>query len=370
MLSDSYATAEQQSGDALKVHTVTPPNAEPILSELVKSWITPNEKFYVRSHAPSPKLDADTFELSVEGMVNKPFKIRLGDLQERFKEQQTTATLTCAGNRRTEHSLVKQVKGVPWEAGAIGNAKWSGVLLGDLLKQAEIKTGAKHVWFEGVDQIQRSSGVIPFGASIPMKTALRNSDEVPGALVAYGMNGKPLPLDHGFPFRTLVPGMIGARSVKWLGKLIVSDRPSTNHYVATAYKVVTEGTDEEWKSTPPIYNFVCNSVMCLPAPGSKVASPTVETSGYALADGLRGRTVAKVELSSDGGKTWQEATLNSPAKPLCWRLWSASVKVNEKTTALLVRTTDSKGKTQPQKVKWNMKGYLFNAWHKTPIKVD
>ncbi|MFT5523592.1 MAG: sulfite oxidase [Pirellulaceae bacterium] len=371
LLSRAQLDAKEGTAPAsMLVHSDSPPNSETVLNELVESWITPNEKFYVRSHAPTPVLKSEEFELSVEGLVHKPFKLRLSELQQRFKQHNVFATLTCAGNRRSEHSLVEPVKGVPWQAGAIGNAEWTGALLGDLLRRAELKSGAKHVWFEGVDQIQRSTAVIPFGASIPIANSLQHSKAMPGALVAFGMNGQPLPRDHGFPFRTLIPGMVGARSVKWLGKIIVSDQPSTNHYVATAYKLVKKGTPEEWRSTSPIYNFVCNSVTCLPTPDSKLQSPTIQANGYALADGIEGKTVAKVEVSSDGGKKWQLAKFTSPAKPYCWRLWAAAVSVDATTTALLVRTTDSAGKTQPMKVDWNLKGYMFNAWHKTPIKVN
>ena len=195
--------AEADSG--MIVHGRNPHNAEPQLSELVKSWITPNDLFYVRSHAPVPKIDAGSFRLSVEGMVNKPFEITLSQLKSEFKSHQVIATMTCAGNRRTEHSNVKPVGGVPWQAGAIGNAIWSGARLSDLLKKAGVKESAKHVWFEGVDEIKRNSGIIPFGASIPLAKAMSDNDAMSGALVAHGMNGELLPKDHGFPVRTVHP---------------------------------------------------------------------------------------------------------------------------------------------------------------------
>ncbi len=357
-------------GKQLIVHSATPHNAEPALEHLVASWITPVEHFYVRSHAPVPKIDAGSFQLSVEGLVERPGRVSLAELRRDFARQSVIATLTCAGNRRSEHSLVKPVDGVPWQAGAIGNARWGGARLSDVLRKAGLRAGAKHVWFEGVDQIERSGGVIPFGASIPLDKALADDDATPGTLVAYEMNGAPLPPDHGFPLRTVVPGYIGARSVKWLGRIIVSDRPSTNHYVAKAYKLVTESTQQQWSAAPPIESFVINAVTCLPAANSKLREGVTRVRGYALPPGVAGRTIAKVEVSADGGRSWTPARFTSQANPFCWQLWTADVPLTAATRELVVRATDSSGNLQPRKVAWNLKGYLFNAWHRTPVQVQ
>jgi sulfite oxidase len=353
----------------LLTHGLVPHNAEPRLNDLVRSWITPNDLFYVRSHAPVPEIDSGSFELSVEGLVNRPFKIRLAGLKEIFTKKVATATLTCAGNRRIEHSRVKKVGGVPWQAGAIGNATWGGCSLSDLLRKAEVMTEAKYVSFESVDQIKRPTGVIPFGASIPIEKAMDNLTSMPGALVVYEMNGQPLPADHGFPIRTVVPGYIGARSVKWLGKIIVSDKPSANHYVATAYKLVTESTADQWAAASPIQRFVVNSVTCLPASGVELKIGPLDVSGYALPPGDPSRTIQMVEVSSDGGGSWVKAKFTSPARPFCWRLWKTTVQLTRQTEALLVRATDSVGQRQPESVDWNLKGYLFNAWHRTLITI-
>ncbi len=357
-------------GKELIVYSATPHNAEPALKDLVASWLTPIKYFYVRSHAPFPKIDVESFRLSIEGMVNRPFRITLADLQQRFSKQSVVATMTCAGNRRSEHSLVKPIDGVPWQAGAIGNARWGGVQLADLLKKAGVQQGATHVWFQGVDEIKRTSGIIPFGASIPLSKAMSDDNSAPGALVVYEMNGESLLPDHGFPMRTVVPGYIGARSVKWLGKIIVSDRPSTNRYVARAYKLVTEGTGDEWSAAPPIESFVINSVTCLPAADSKLKAGVIKVSGYALPPGIAGRTIAKVEVSADGGRTWTRARFTSEAKPFCWQLWSADLSVTPQTRDLVVRATDSAGGSQPKRIDWNMRGYLFNGWHRTPVTID
>jgi len=350
----------------LLVHGTDPPNAEGKLDTLLKSWITPNKHFYVRSHAPAPKIDASAFRLQVVGLVNKELSLSAAEVQERFEQHEQIATLTCAGNRRSEHSKIKEVGGVQWQAGAIGNAQWKGGALRDLLKAAGVKPEAKHVWFEGVDEIERKDKLIPFGGSIPLKTAMGPPHQ--GALVAYGMNGQPLPVDHGFPLRTVVPGFIGARSVKWLGKIIVSDRPSTNHYLATAYKLVQEGAAEEWAAADPLYHFALNSVICTPLGNAQVKRGKIDVAGFALPSG-GGNTIEHVEVATNDSGGFTKAVLLADSRPNCWRFWKASIPVTKDTRELVVRAVDSSGKRQPAKPMWNLKGYMFNAYYHTPIQV-
>jgi len=360
LLLPGLSIAADQKGK-LFYHSTEIANAEPVLDELVKSWMTPTDAFYIRSHAPVPKIDHAAFRLTVEGLVDKPLSLSLGQLAE-LKQTDVVATLTCAGNRRSEHIAVKPVKGVPWREGAIGNATWSGAKLSDVLKMASVKPEAKHVWFEGLDQIERSNGLIPFGASIPLEKVMADTDNMPGTILATGMNGEPLNGDHGSPLRTVVPGYIGARSVKWLGRIVVSDRPSSNHYVATAYKIVEEGTALEWSEQGPIYRMPLNSVICTQSLSKE--KNRLDVAGYALPQGRPGTTVDKVEVSADGGRNWVNAKLTRPAREYCWVLWTAQIRANEAGDELMVRATDSRSLRQPRKVNWNSKGYLFNAWHR------
>ena len=183
------------------------------------------------------------------------------------------------------------------------------------------------------------------------------------------MNNKALQPDHGFPLRTVVPGYIGARSVKWLGRIVVSDRPSPNHYVEGAYKLVRENSPLLWQEAGPIYPYVLNSVICTPVAGAAIQGKTVRVSGYALPPGRAKRTIARVEVSAAGGRRWQRATLTAPTREYCWQLWSAVIPVGTSTDRFIVRAVDSAGNTQPKTVKWNVKGYLYNAWHHVPVKV-
>jgi sulfite oxidase len=355
------------SDSKLLVRTPDPFNAEPSLARLAATAVTPVEEFYVRNHGPLPKVEAADFRIRLEGLVHKPREFTLAEIQCAIHQNEQPATLTCAGNRRREMSLMKAVPGVQWDAGAIGHAKWMGAVLWQVLEMAEIKAEARHVWFEGLDPIKEKDGTVaPFGGSIPLARAL---DKDHPALLAHAMNGQPLTSEHGFPLRTLVPGYIGARSVKWLSKIVVSDRPSPNHYVAEAYKLVTTDSKDELAKAEPIYEFPINAAICLPASGEKLKAGEVTVAGYALPPGDGKTTIAKVELSIDGGRTWKAAQLDGERVANCWQLWKARVTFSAGKHELAVRATDSAGNTQPENAPWNLKGYLYNAWHRCQVEV-
>lgn len=363
------ADEPQARRSPLKVQSESPFNAEPHLDSLITNRLTPVDQFFVRCHGPVPKLNADAVNVSVEGLVHRPRAMTLAEIRAKFVEHTVEATLTCAGNRRSELSQIKKVGGVAWEAGAISHAEWSGAALSDILKSAELKPDAKHVWFEGADLITEKDGsVAPFGASIPLAKAMALDAQVPGGLIAYLMNGQTLTPEHGFPFRTIVPGYIGARSVKWLNKIVVSDRPSPNHYVADAYKLVQTDSAEERAKLDPIYEFVVNGAIGSPVSGATVKGSKVTVSGYALPTGRPGCTIQQVSVSSDGGKSWTDAKLNGTGRAFCWQLWSAELPVTAATQQLMVRVRDSLGNEQPEKGAWNFKGYLYNGWHNVPVK--
>ena len=346
---------------------VVPFNGEPPLNKLVENWITPVDSFFVRSHGNVPEIAAKDLKLTIDGMVDKPMTFTVAELMERFPKAKTTATLTCAGNRRSEFAAIKKVGGVQWDAGAIGNAEWQGIRLADVLKFVGVKSEAKHVWFEGRDDVVEKNITFPFGGSIPIEKALVTT-ATGSSLLATEMNGKPLTPSHGFPLRNIVPGFIGARSVKWLHKITVADRPSPNHFVADVYKLVPEDDAELIARTTPIYEFTLNSVICVPAKDGSVSGNQINVKGFALTNGTTGRSVQKVEVSADEGKTWKLAKVTSPISDYCWILWSAEIPLAATTASLLVRATDTSGETQPEKNPWNYKGYQFNGWHKVNLK--
>jgi sulfite oxidase len=364
----------------LIVRTADPYNAEPRLLALVADHITPVEQFYVRSHGPVPKVDAKSFKLTIEGLVETPWELTLDELKQ-FSEISVEATLTCAGSRRQELSAIKPVGGVQWDAGAIGNAKWTGVSLAQVLQKAHIKSSVKHVWFEGLDPIKEKDGsVAPFGGSIPLSKVLsfmlprggqvKNSKSLiaQNVLLAHSMNGQPLTAEHGFPLRSIVPGYIGARSVKWLTKITLSDRPSPNHYVAEAYKLVQTDSKEEAAQAEPIYGFALNAAICAPAAGATVKAGTTRISGYALAGGYSPNEIAKVEVSRNGGTSWTEARLLGTPSLFSWQHWTADLDLPAGKHDLVVRATDRLGNTMPERGEWNFKGYQYNGWHHVSVE--
>lgn len=344
-----------------------PYNAEPRLDRLTSTWITPFKSFYVRSHGNQPDLSPDTYSLVVEGLVERPLTLRLEDL-ERLPAVTTVATLQCAGNRRSEHSLTKPAGGVPWDAGAIGTGEWRGPKLSDVLDKAGLKPGAKHVWFEGKDSVTLKDRQTLFGGGVPIGKAMR-----PETMLALEMNGLPLAPEHGFPARTIVPGYIGARSVKWLGRIVVSDRPSENNFVARDYKMFPpEATAETVKpeNYEPIYEFVLASAICSPLTGATLRAGKAEIRGYAVPPGEEGEGVASVQVSVDGGGTWSSAELLDQDMPFVWRRWRAAVDLTPGLRTLLCRAVDVRGRVQPEKSPWNFKGYLYNGWHRVPVTVS
>ena len=347
--------------------TEDPRNAEPALNKLIASWITPTKHFYVRSHAPNPKIAEADFRLKVEGMVDNPLSLSMAELKS-MPSTTITATLTCAGNRRIEFNKEGKVGGVQWESGAIGNATWGGVPLSKVLNLAGIQEGARHVWFEGLDEIPKGEKVIPFGASVPVEKAMTSKNEI-GTLLAHKMNGQTLSPDHGFPLRTIVPGYIGARSVKWLGKIVVSDRTSPNHYLATAYKLVKKTESIDWQEAGPIYRYLINAAVGSHEKNVQLQPGNLEVAGYVLPSGILGARVKKVQVSTNDNKKWTTATLTGKDGDYCWQLWKANVPITQETKEIIVKAQDSSGGFMPSRVPWNAKGYLQNSWYRLPVKV-
>lgn len=354
--------------ESLIVHTTSPFNAEPPLELLRANFITPRELFYVRNHGNVPEIDARAYRLIVNGMVERELELSLDTLLNDFPKRTVMATLQCAGNRRDQLMAVAPIPDeVAWQAGALGNAFWSGVPLKEILNAAGIKVGAQYVAFMGAEEVLRHDENVGFGGSIAIDKAL--SHEV---LLAYEMNGKPLEPLHGFPLRVIAPGYIGARSVKWLTQITVQPMPSQNYFQAHAYQLFppqTHARTADWNAGLQLSELSVNCVITSPRAGENV-SGDVTVKGYALSGG--GRKIARVDVSSNGGETWATANITQGDQQWAWTFWEARLKLASGEYEIVARAFDTASNTQPEDARhvWNFKGYMNNAWHRVRVRVE
>jgi len=352
-------------GCALIVHSEHPFNAEPPLHRLRAAFITPRSDFYIRSHGAVPRLDAASHRLRVDGLVATPLDLSMRELRGRFPHRTVTAVLQCAGNRRADMHAVRPVSGDPWAAGAIGNARWTGVALADVLRQAGAPGDpALHVAFSSCDEVELpSGGRFRYGASIPMAKALS-----PEVLLVFAMNGEDLAPEHGFPLRAIVPGYAGVRSPKWLAAVTLQARPSDNPMQQHDYRLLPPDTAEPGLGVA-INEMPLNAAICVPDRDAELPPGRIAVKGYAIATA---RTVTRVDVSADRGRTWRQADLNDdPAAPWSWTFWRTMLDLPPGEHELVARAWDSAGQTQPARAEhvWNVKGYLCAAWHRVPVRV-
>jgi sulfite oxidase len=339
------------------VHEQEPYNAETGLAALDEGPLTAADAFYVRGHGAVPEIDSCTWRLHVHGLVERELDLSLPTLREAFREREVTATLQCAGNRREGLIAIRDIPGeAPWGPGATGTATWTGVALADVLALAGPLREAADVGFEGADL---SSDVQPaerFGGSIPLDKARR-----PEVLLAWAMNGEPLPPVHGAPLRVVVPGYIGARSVKWLERIEVRSQPWAGYFQHVVYRLLPEDGSPGPGTGMPLGLVALNSDVLSPADGETVAAGPVEVRGYAFAGGER--HVARVDVSLDGGTSWSQTELLDDVGPWAWRHWRIMVDLAPGEHEILVRAWDSSAATQPEDEAglWNPKGYVNNA---------
>jgi sulfite oxidase len=352
---------------SLIIRSENPLNAETPLPLLRENFITPEKHFFIRNHGGIPEISPERYRLRVTDRVHRPLDLSLKQIRTEFKSKTITAVLQCAGNRRSELAHIAPIRGeINWNAGAIGNARWTGVLLRDILAEAGIDSEAAYVFFAGMDAIEPSGPSSAFGASIPISKAM--SEEV---ILAYGMNEKPLSKIHGFPLRAIVPGYIGARSVKWLGEIAVQALPSNNYFQSHAYKIFPSDVRDEtadWSTGISLGSYPVNAVITSPREGAQLKTGPFMVHGYAIAGG---RSIERVDLSLNKGETWITAELLGASDPWSWRFWKKEIKLEAGIVHLSVRAWDSAMQTQPEDpVKiWNFKGYVNSAWHCIPFSV-
>jgi DMSO/TMAO reductase YedYZ molybdopterin-dependent catalytic subunit len=348
-------------GDELVIREREPQNLESDFAAL-ESFVTPNDKFYVRNHFPVPKLDIASWRLKIEGAVKKPFELSYDELT-RMPSETRPVTLECAGNGRV--LLVPKVDGAQWQFGAVGNAEWTGVPLAAVLERAGVDAKAVDIVLEGADSGEVSKPSKPakpfhFARSVPVEQARTG-----GILLAYKMNGQPLPEAHGFPVRAIVPGWFGMASIKWLSRIIATTQPFTGFFQTVDYAY--------WQHRDGVPVRVPLTEMQVKA---QIARPTF---AEALAKGANYRifgaawsgnsAIKKVEVSTDDGKTYVPAKLLGDSVDHAWRLWEYPWKVPATAGkyVLKVKATDANGNTQPTERDKDRENYMIN--HVVPIEV-
>jgi sulfite oxidase len=332
-----------------------PEHLETSLTELGRAYYTPNDLFFVRNHLLPPAIDPAAWRLEVDGLVEAPFSLSLAQLRA-VEQTEAVHTLECAGNGRALYQL-PSTSGTQWERGAVGNARWNGVRLSILLERAGVRPEAKHVWFEAADRDPLPTAPV-FLRSIPLEKAMEDT------LLAHTMNGAALPAAHGAPLRAIVPGWYAMASCKWVTKVRVEAAPSDNHFMANGYRYVYPGEDPA--AAPPVETLRVKSVITRPRDGSRVPSGKVRVQGFAWA-GPAG--VKQVDISVDGGGTWQPAGFMGDNNPLAWRVWATEVPLPRGgELTIMARATDNDGAEQPLAAPANSGGYGNNSIHVVKVR--
>jgi DMSO/TMAO reductase YedYZ molybdopterin-dependent catalytic subunit len=352
---------EQACQDAIDagliVHRAHPLNCETSLPALIGGVVMPNARFYVRNHFQVPVLDASSWRLRVTGRVDRHVELSLRDLLN-MRSQTLTVTLECAGNGRSR--LVPMADGEQWQLGAVSTAEWTGVPLVEVLDRAGIAPGAVAIVFRGADRrpTDQLAGPARFERSLTLDDA-RGSE----ALLAYAMNGEPLPIVHGHPLRLIVPSWYAMASVKWLTEIEVVDRPFSGHYQTEAY--VYEQQRDAQLTREPVTLMRVRALIVEPRPGDHVNPGELAVRGMAWSGAA---PIARVEVSLGGGP-WQAARLVGERHRHSWQWWELLARIDTPgETSLRARATDLAGRVQPEEAEWNRLGYGANAIQEITVR--
>lgn len=367
-LKDSASLWVKPEGkDSMLLLSDRPPNLETPLKYFLEDY-TPNKVFFVRWHLSGlpAAVDPDTFRLRVGGNVSKEVALSLNDLKTKFTPYTITALCQCSGNSRSFFD--PRVPGGQWKNGAMGNAKWTGVKLKDILEYAGKKPGSKEVSFNGLD--------VPPMASVPdFQKSLSYEHAIDGeVMVAYEMNGEALPLLNGYPLKLVVPGWFATYWVGMLSDITVHTEPFDGFWMKKAYLVPkgvpngNEAPDSIATDVEPITVMDVRSLFVSPEPNQTVpVNKETDVQGVAFDGGFG---IAKVEVSTDSGKTWQLAKLGPNLGKYSWRRWHYTFSPADKGDyKLYVKATNTKGETQPMH-QWNHSGYMRNEIETLPLKAQ
>jgi sulfane dehydrogenase subunit SoxC len=326
--------------------------------EVLREPITPAGLHYLLIHYDIPSVDPRAFRLDVGGAVERPLSLSLDDLRARDRVSMPI-TFECAGNGRA--LLAPRPLSQPWLTEAVGTAEWGGTPLWPLLDEAGVRASAVEALFTGLDSGVEGGVLQAYERALPVA-------EADHALLAYEMNGAPLPPQHGFPIRLVVPGWYGMTNVKWLTRITLLDEPFQGYQQGVAYRLY----EADGEPGQPVTRMMPRSLMAPPG------VPEFMTRERHLPPGpvtLRGRAwsgwapIASVTVSTDGGKTFADAELDEPIGDAAWRGWRFQWDAPEGEHVLSSRANDAAGNTQPLDPPWNLKGYANNAVERVPVIV-
>jgi DMSO/TMAO reductase YedYZ molybdopterin-dependent catalytic subunit len=317
--------------------------------EVLREAVTPIGLHYLLIHYDIPRVDGASWRLAVDGHVSKELSLDLGALRS-LPSHEVVATMECAGNGRAR--LAPRPVSQPWLLEAVGTGRWRGALLRDVLEQSGVATEATEVLFTGLDRGIENEEEQFFQRSLALPDAL-----APDVLLAYELNGVPLPPQHGFPLRLLVPGWYGMTNVKWLARITLLDEPFTGYQQARGYRL-REHEDDEGE---PLSRIHPRALMAPPGIPDFMSRERTAKAGTVTIEGRAWSGLAPVtavEVSTDDGATWQEARLDPPELgPWAWRHWSYDWNAEPGRHVLACRARDEAGNEQSTEQRWNVGGY-------------
>jgi DMSO/TMAO reductase YedYZ molybdopterin-dependent catalytic subunit len=354
----SHREIAAESPDGLITLSPAPKDLEMPVEDFVDE-ITPVEHFFVRCHTAIPQVKLPEWKLEVKGLVDRPLSLTLPDLRT-FPRAELVSVLECAGNGRRFYE--PPVAGAQWGFGSVGNARWTGVRLKDVLGKAGVRPAATQLLLDGADT---PLGKMPkFQRTLEVAKAMH-----PDTLLAWEMNGKPLTADHGFPLRVIAPGWASDSWVKWLTGIELLDHEFDGFWMKTAYRHpashVAPGTAVDPKDMIPVTDLNVKSVIAHPADWA--APGVIAVQGVAWSNAS---PVTKVEVSTNGGKTWALAKLTGKPTQYGFRKWTFAWKAAEGDYILMSRATNEAGRSQPLEPEWNPNGYLYNAAQPIPVVIS
>ena len=367
LLAGEHSAASVIAGkEGLTVLSVSPVCAE-TPAHLLDDPVTPTSRHFVRNNGSVPEMvDPDNWTLEIHGLVERPTTFRIGELRNRFEVVTRQLVLECAGNGRTFFN--PQVSGCQWSLGAVACSEWTGVRLADILQFCGVRRDAVYTVHEGADtRLSGERGRMTISRGIPVVKAMD-----PGNLVAFAMNGGPLPPLHGAPLRLLVPGWPGSCSQKWLTGIGLIDREHdgpgmTGHSYRIPDHPVLPGAEVPPESMEIIHAMPVKSLITSIAGGSEIDERVIDVAGHAWAGE---RTISEVGVSVDRGATWVASEVQPPRNAHAWQRWNATVAFPSKGHhEIWARATDDMGEGQPFAISWNPRGYLNNSVHRVPVRV-